>query len=370
MAYLLWQMHVSLSQSLQRVHSSVCCIAGKGEGRKHANDRYKDYISPEDADLGVQKGELFESRIRFNAADIRQAFCTIDGLPSDVFIRGAVSQNRTIDGDCVTVRILPEAEWYQLKSRGGRREEVTDNGCDSIVERLKEVRMSSDDHKLGLLEQISSTLDKEHGKLRATGEVVCIKEFSKKRDCVIGTLKIVKNRDLRFVPNDTRLPKGAVCDENNVISRTRWKEMDKSLYEARVKEWSISELSPIYEIIDSLGPCDDLDVQANAILAGEKIESLDVYLDEAIVADLPQMPWRIPAAEIDKRRDLRGCRIFSIDPPSARDLDDALSIEHLSDGLFRVGVHIADVSYFVRCALQIYSMQILFFTGGSRPIMI
>lgn len=345
-------MHVSLGQSLQcRVHSSVCCIAGKGEGGKHVHDRYKDYISLEAADIGVRKGELFESRIRFNAADIRQAFCTIDGLPNDVFIRGLVSQNRTVDGDRVVVRILPEGEWYQLKSRGRK----ASNGCVSVIERLQEVRISSGDHSMGLLEQICSTLDKEHGKLRATGEVVLIKEFSKKRDCVIGTLKIVKNRDLRFVPNDTRLPTGTVCDDNNVISRMRWKEIETTLYEARVKEWSISEQSPTYEIIDSLGPCDDLDAQANAILAGEKIEGLDVYLDEAIVADLPQVPWHIPAAEINNRRDLRGCRIFSIDPPSARDLDDALSIENLSDGFFRVGVHIADVSYFVRCVIQIHS---------------
>ena len=226
-----------------------------------------------------------------------------------------------------------------------------------MVERLQEVRISSGDHSMGLLERICSTLDKEHGTLRATGEVVLIKEFSKKRDCVIGTLKIVKNRDLRFVPNDTRLPTGTVCDDKNFISRMRWKEIETTLYEARVKEWSISEQSPTYEIIDSLGPCDDLDAQANAILAGEKIEGLDVYLDEAIVADLPQVPWHIPAAEINNRRDLRGCRIFSIDPPSASDLDDALSIENLSDGLFRVGVHIADVSYFVRCAFRFTAMH-------------
>lgn len=48
------------------------------------------------------------------------------------------------------------------------------------------------------------------------------------------------------------------------------------------------------------------------------------------------------------RRDLRQTRIFSIDPPTARDLDDALSIDALTDGTFSVGVHIADVSHFVR----------------------
>ena len=92
---------------MQGVNSSMRYIAENGERHRHKSCTYKDYITPEAADIGVREGELFESRIRFNAADIRQAFCTIHGLPNDVFIRGAVSQNRAIDGDCVVVRILP-----------------------------------------------------------------------------------------------------------------------------------------------------------------------------------------------------------------------------------------------------------------------
>ena len=60
--------------------------------------------------------------------------------------------------------------------------------------------------------------------------------------------------------------------------------------------------------------------------------------------------WSIPPEELNpsRRRDLRRCRIFPIDPTTARDLDDALSIWPTASGHYRVGVHIADVSYFVR----------------------
>lgn len=51
--------------------------------------------------------------------------------------------------------------------------------------------------------------------------------------------------------------------------------------------------------------------------------------------------------QIARRLDLREARIFSIDPTTARDLDDALSIQPLPNGMFRVGVHIADVAHFV-----------------------
>ena len=67
----------------------------------------------------------------------------------------------------------------------------------------------------------------------------------------------------------------------------------------------------------------------------------------------------IPASEVANRKDLRGTRIFSIDPTTARDLDDALSVTPLpnpgKDGLrqYRVGVHIADVAFYVRPATKL-----------------
>ena len=66
-----------------------------------------------------------------------------------------------------------------------------------------------------------------------------------------------------------------------------------------------------------------------------------------VLACLPALPWRISDAELAARRDLRAGRIFSIDPPTAKDLDDALSAERLPHGGLRVGVHIADVAHFI-----------------------
>jgi exoribonuclease R len=58
--------------------------------------------------------------------------------------------------------------------------------------------------------------------------------------------------------------------------------------------------------------------------------------------------WKIPEEEIKSRLDLRDKRIFSIDPSSAKDIDDALSIDKISDRIYEIGVHIADVSFFVQ----------------------
>lgn len=58
--------------------------------------------------------------------------------------------------------------------------------------------------------------------------------------------------------------------------------------------------------------------------------------------------WIIPEEEIAQRIDLRETRIFTIDPITAKDLDDALSITKVSEDVYELGVHIADVSYFVQ----------------------
>lgn len=64
--------------------------------------------------------------------------------------------------------------------------------------------------------------------------------------------------------------------------------------------------------------------------------------------DSENKEWIIPSVEIAKRLDLRNKRIFTIDPITAKDLDDALSIEKITDTIYEIGVHIADVSYFVQ----------------------
>lgn len=75
--------------------------------------------------------------------------------------------------------------------------------------------------------------------------------------------------------------------------------------------------------------------------------STDSFSDN-VAKCLPPAPWNIPQTEIDARKDFRQCRVFTIDPDTARDLDDALHINKLDDGTFEVGVHIADVSHFVK----------------------
>jgi exoribonuclease R len=69
---------------------------------------------------------------------------------------------------------------------------------------------------------------------------------------------------------------------------------------------------------------------------------------ETVLACLPSMPWMITEEEVKRREDLRHLDICSVDPPGCTDIDDALHLRELSPNLYEIGVHIADVSHFVR----------------------
>jgi DIS3-like exonuclease 2 len=89
------------------------------------------------------------------------------------------------------------------------------------------------------------------------------------------------------------------------------------------------------------GPEDAAGAEANSTTTTTAMTS-------EVDGDDPRTGWSIPDEEVAKRRDLRGHRIFSIDPATAKDLDDALHVTQLLDGRIELGVHIADVSYYVK----------------------
>ena len=99
--------------------------------------------------------------------------------------------------------------------------------------------------------------------------------------------------------------------------------------------------------MDCLGDASVLEIQIQALLIENDIPHDDVFPKDAIDC-LPINEWSIPEEEYKKRRDFRKECIFTIDPATARDMDDALHCRKIDDNTFEVGVHIADVSYFVK----------------------
>ncbi len=114
---------------------------------------------------------------------------------------------------------------------------------------------------------------------------------------------------------------------------------------ARIVEWPKNGVNPIGEIKTVLGDVGENNTEMHAILAEYGLPN-EFPKDVERAADL--IPIKITAEEISKRRDFRKTTTFTIDPVDAKDFDDALSIQKLKNGNWEIGVHIADVSHYVK----------------------
>ena len=168
------------------------------------------------------------------------------------------------------------------------------------------------------------------------GEVVEVVERAQKT--IVGTVEISKFSAFliptKRMPFDLFLPKDKLHGAKNGQKAV-----------ARILDWPENARNPFAEIVDVLGDAGSNNTEMHAILAEF---GLPYKYPEKVDEAANKIPLEIPAAEIANRRDFRKAPTFTIDPADAKDFDDALSIQKLENGHWEVGVHIADVTYYVR----------------------
>lgn len=112
----------------------------------------------------------------------------------------------------------------------------------------------------------------------------------------------------------------------------------------QIEEWPRKSKSPIGVVIEVLGNAGENNVEMHAILAEFNLPS---KFPKDIEKAAEQISTKIPLSEISTRHDFRNVTTFTIDPEDAKDFDDALSLKKLANGNWEVGVHIADVTYYI-----------------------
>src|SRR6056297_2535817 len=177
---------------------------------------------------------------------------------------------------------------------------------------------------------------KSRGK-KAEGEVVKIIERANHQ--IVGKFEKVKNYgfvvpDNKRISFDIFIPGAHINDAKN-----------NQKVVAEITEWPKKNRNPEGKITEILGYQDEKGVDIEAI-----IRQLELPGDfpGRVKNELGRIPETIPAEEIEKRRDLRDLPMVTIDGEDAKDFDDAVSIEKLSDNMLRLGVHIADVTHYVQ----------------------
>lgn len=113
---------------------------------------------------------------------------------------------------------------------------------------------------------------------------------------------------------------------------------------ARLVKWEKEDKKPVGEVVSVMQPEDENDAAMKELLAQA---GFPLFFPEDVLEEAERLPDVLDSAEIKKRKDCREIRTFTIDPVDAKDFDDAISIRKLSNGIYEIGVHIADVSYYV-----------------------
>lgn len=175
------------------------------------------------------------------------------------------------------------------------------------------------------------------GKGRPEG--VVIKVIDRNKTQFVGTLKIIGNKSL-LIPDNVRSGVEIEIVDNKLSTAVNGV---KAL--VKITVWPQSSARPFGEIIEVLGFPGTNDVEMLSILYNQGI---DPKFPDEVLEEAEYVSIELDESEIAKRRDFRDVLTFTIDPFDAKDFDDAISYRKLKNGNFELGVHIADVSHYVR----------------------
>lgn len=332
---------------------------------------YEKYWSSEEVSEGLKRRQLVKGVLRISQRNYEFAWVTVPNLKRDVLLEGMLKRNRALNGDIVALEILPKEGWKVMTEElhyNGITPGLKDNNIQDTTKCMEAMSLSPErDTQSALAATPHNSTGSSHKDdpidvsqvpeqfLQRTAKVVHILEKKHTR-VATGHLKPFPHPkdfpDGCFSPSDSRLPRIRIPREKcppGFFERPR--DFQTSLLVARIVSWpetsARDSFFAIGAIARSLGEAGEIEPETEGILLEYGIDS-GPFSDE-VLACLPQeSPWKIPHEELENRRDFRGDSVFTIDPATARDLDDAIHCKTIKDNVFEVGVHIADVSYFVR----------------------
>ena len=172
---------------------------------------------------------------------------------------------------------------------------------------------------------------------RAEGKI--IKVIKREITTVVGTFQSSKNFGF-VVPDDKKFNKDIYIPKKFFSGA---KENDKVVVQITV--WPQEDRKPEGKVIEILGQKGERGVEIDSII---RAHGLPEEFPKKVLDEAEKVAVEIPQEEIDRRLDIRHLKTFTIDGEDAKDLDDAISIEVLPNGNYNLGVHIADVTHYVK----------------------
>lgn len=323
---------------------------------------YQEYYSDARIMGGLKNKTLFRGVLNISRYNFLEGTVQVPDFKKPLLIMGTKNLNRAFNSDSVVVELLPKDKWRAPSStviEGGSIDnndnpdaEDDEEGADASIIPDKERLLLAQEASKAI--SMASTEGDSDKRLQPTAKVVGIMRRSWR--FYVG----------QIVPSSVSQDDGGnssrycyVMLMDNVLPKVRIKtRRAKELLGKRivisVDSWSATSKYPHGHFVRSLGEIESADAETEALLLEHDVEYRPFATN--VLNCLPKEgdTWKVPEnldtddVQLSKRKDLRDKLVCSIDPPNCVDIDDALHAKQLSNGNYEVGVHIADVTHFVK----------------------
>jgi exosome complex exonuclease DIS3/RRP44 len=332
-------------------------VAASREQRAVRDDRaknlYPEYASMSAMMTGVKAGTLHQGIFNVSQYNYLEGTVHVPAFDRPLIIQGRENSNRAVSGDVVVLEILPRDQWKAPSSKVIEEDEVNKNDNAEIEDDSAEAVITDRERK-ALVEEVKRAQGKStEGKPQPTAKIVGVVKRNWRqyvglidKDSVKSGAKESRAQQTVFlIPMDKRIPKIRV--------RTRQAgELVGKRVLVTIDSWDRESRYPVGHFVRSLGELESKGAETEALLLEFDVQYRP--FPKTVLDCLPAEghDWKVPASTSDPgwrgRKDLRELLVCSIDPPGCVDIDDALHARRLPNGNFEVGVHIADVSHFVK----------------------
>ncbi|KAL0075876.1 hypothetical protein J3Q64DRAFT_1773142 [Phycomyces blakesleeanus] len=327
-------------KTLQDVPELLDMLSTSNESAKDKDDKivYDEHLSSPQITNGIKKGTFIQGNLNISQHNILEATImgNIEGETRTIYIIGRKNMNRSIQGDIVAVQLLPKSEWKKHASVVVEDEE-------------DEEKMQGEEDVEAIKKKDAMDVDSE-GEGEPTAKVVGLIRKKWRPYCGYIVKKSVHTKPgsnsaetVVFRPIDRRIP----------TIRIRTSQAHTLLGNrivVSIDSWAANNMYPTGHFVKTLGSSGDRETETEVLLLEHDVPYLE--FSKRVLEDLPDEgeDWVVTEKHVrdENRRDLRDLNICSIDPPGCTDIDDALHVRELPNGNYEVGVHIADVTYFVK----------------------
>ncbi|KAI7738384.1 hypothetical protein M8C21_008447, partial [Ambrosia artemisiifolia] len=283
---------------------------------------------------GIRCGIYHQGKLRVNRYNPFEAYVGSESIGDEIIISGRGNMNRAFDGDVVAVELLPQDQWQNEASLHIAEEDDEEDDGVHLAPSSADVAPRIANPAQGSAENVNNSPS------RPSGRVVGIIKRNWHAYC--GSLEPMPmpagNAGIAhalFVSKDRRFPK------IRIQTRQLGNLLDKRIIVA-VDTWDCQSRYPSGHYVRTIGDIGDRETETEVVLIENDIDARP--FSSQVLACLPPLPWSVSSEDLSNpiRQDLRHLRIFSVDPPGCKDIDDALHCTSLPNGNFEVGVRILE----------------------------